>query len=128
MHTGKSLTIKDNNIVDGTEIVQYNYQGLDSQKWILRDSGINGWIISPLNNLELALSVNGTIENGAKLILDQSINSDSQMFYLFNISKEEKAKDNGIYKVAVGKEPTKTIEISEANTSNNSLLDIWDFR
>ena len=43
-HTGKSLTVKDNNLVSGAQIVQYEYQGLDSQKWILRDSGKNGWV------------------------------------------------------------------------------------
>ena len=38
-HSGKSLTVKDNNLGEGTDIVQYDYQALDSQKWIIRDSG-----------------------------------------------------------------------------------------
>ena len=67
MHTGKSLTAKDNRIEEGTQIVQYNYQGLDSQKWILRDSGKNGWVISPLSNPGLSISVEGSIVNGAKI-------------------------------------------------------------
>ena len=43
-HTGKSLTVKDGNLQDGTEIVQSTYEGLDSQKWIIRDSKINGLV------------------------------------------------------------------------------------
>ena len=38
-HSGKSLTVKGNNLAKGTDIVQYDYQGLDSQKWMIRDSG-----------------------------------------------------------------------------------------
>ena len=34
-HTGKSLTAKNYNIKEGTEIVQNDYVGNDSQKWIL---------------------------------------------------------------------------------------------
>ena len=57
MHTGKSLTVKDNDMQEGTEIVQSDYQGLDSQKWQIRDSGKSGWIISPLSNLQLSTIV-----------------------------------------------------------------------
>ena len=68
MHSGKSLTVKDGMIKEGTEIVQYEYQGLDSQKWTLRDSNKNGWIISPLNNPRRAITVNGSIQNSSKLV------------------------------------------------------------
>ena len=30
MHTGKSLTVKDGKIEEGAEIVQYEYEGLES--------------------------------------------------------------------------------------------------
>ena len=68
MHTGKSLTAKENNIKEGTDIVQSDYKGLDGQKWILRDSKKNGWVISLLNNPDLSISVDGKIVNGSKII------------------------------------------------------------
>ena len=71
-HTGKSLTVKDNNIKEGIEIVQRDYKGLDGQKWILRDSKKNGWIISPLSNPSLSLTVQGSISNGDKMILSNT--------------------------------------------------------
>ena len=35
MHTGKSLTAKNNSIKEGTEIVQAGYSGSNGQKWVL---------------------------------------------------------------------------------------------
>ena len=83
MHTGKSLTVKDNKIAEGTEIVQDEYQGLDSQKWILRDSNKNGWIISLQSNPELSITIKGNIKNGAILVLSQTKDNNNQMFYLY---------------------------------------------
>ena len=57
MHTGKSLTVKNNNITDGTEIVQSDYVGSDGQKWILRDTNKNGWVISLYSNSNLSICV-----------------------------------------------------------------------
>ena len=128
MHTGKSLTVKNNNIKEGTEIVQYDYQGLNSQKWILRDSNKNGWIISPLSNPQLAISIEGSIKNGAKLILSKTQYNDNQMFYVFNINSKEKTKENGTYELLVGRDENKGMEISGGNTSNNANLGIWDYR
>ena len=127
MHTGKSLTAKDNRIEEGTQIVQYNYQGLDSQKWILRDSGKNGWVISPLSNPGLSISVEGSIVNGAKMILSKTEDNNNQMFYVYNISTEQRTKQDGVYKIAVGADSNKTIEVAGSDTGNNAKVDIWNY-
>ena len=127
MHTGKSLTVKGNNLKEGAEIVQYNYQGLDSQKWVLRDSGKNGWVISLLSNPNLSISIKGNIANGAKLILSKTQDNNNQMFYMYNISEDERTKDDGIYKIAIGVDPSKTIEVAGSNTGNNAKVDIWNY-
>ena len=128
VHSGKSLTVKDNNIKAGAAIVQNEYQGLDSQKWYLRDSGKNGWIITPLSNPQLAISVEGKIQNGSRLILSKTQDNDNQMFYMFNISAKEKKQENGKYKFLVGADSKKGIEISEGKNSNNINARIWDYR
>ena len=69
MHTGKSLTVKNNSIQEGTEIVQADYSGSNGQKWLLKDTKKNGWTISPLNNPDFALTVQNNIQNGSKIIL-----------------------------------------------------------
>ena len=113
MHTGKSLTVKGNNLTEGTEIVQDEYQGLDSQKWILRDSKKNGWVISLQSNPELSISIDGKIANGSKLVLKKTQDNNNQMFYLFNITKDEQHKANGTYRIAVGTNLEKAMEIKE---------------
>lgn len=128
MHTGKSLTVKDGKIEKETEIVQYDYQGLDSQKWILRDSHINGWVISPLHDLELAITIDKQIQNGSKLVLKNEENNDFQMLYIFNISKEEQKHENGIYKIAIGADSKKMIEIENGLNANDIIADIRTFR
>ena len=127
MHTGKSLTVKDNKIAEGTDIVQAEYQGLDSQKWIFRDTTVNGWVISPQSNPELSLTVEGKISNGSKIVLKKTEDSNNQMFYLFNITGDEQYKENGIYKMAVGKDSSKTIEVAGSSKSNNAKVDIWSY-
>ena len=127
MHTGKSLTVKGNKLTEGTEIVQSEYKGLDSQKWILRDSGKNGWVISLLSNPQLSISVKGSIKNGAILILSKTKDNDSQMFYMYNITTDERTKQDGIYKIAIGKDSSKTIEVAGSSTSNNAKVDIWNY-
>ena len=79
-HSGKSLTVKDNNFAEGTDVVQYDYQGLDSQKWLVRDTGKNGLVISSLTNPALSVTVEGNVENGSKLILSKTDYNDNQLF------------------------------------------------
>ena len=127
MHTGKSLTVKGNNLAEGAEIVQYDYQGLDSQKWILRDTGKNGWVISLLSNPRLSIGVEGNISNGSKMILSETKDNDNQMFWVFNINSDERTHADGIYKIAVGKDSSKTIEVAGSSTANNAKVDIWNY-
>ena len=127
MHTGKSLTVKDNNLSEGTQIIQDDYQGLNSQKWILRDSNKDGWIISLLSNPQLSITVEGNITNGSKMILSKTQDNDNQMFWISNITEESKTQVDGIYKINVGKDPNKAIEIGGGSTYNNATTDIWDF-
>ena len=127
MHTGKSLTAKENNIKEGTEIIQSDYKGLDGQKWILRDSKKNGWIISPLSNPSLSLTVQGSISNGDKMILSNTKDNDNQMYYLFNLNTSERTHDDDIYKIAIGADSNKTIEVAGSSKENNAKVDIWDY-
>ena len=127
MHTGKSLTVKDNNLSEGTQILQEEYQGLDSQKWILRDSNKNGWIISLLSNPQLSISIEGNIINGSKMILSKTEDNDNQMFWISNITEDERTFDNGAYELAIGKEPSKAVEVPGGSKDNGAQLGIWDY-
>ena len=94
MHNGKSLTAKDGKLEEGTEVVQYDYQGLDSQKWILRSNENGGLIISPLNNLDVSISIKGNVANGSELILSNTKYNNNQIFNLDNLSYETRTQEN----------------------------------
>ena len=114
-HTGKSLTVKDGKLQEGTEIIQSTYEGLDSQKWLIRDSGINGLVISLMSNPALSITVEGNIVNGAKMILSNTQDNNNQMFYFFNETEAERTVKDGVYRLAVGSAPSKVIKQPEAN-------------
>ena len=126
-HTGKSLTIKDGKIEEGTQIVQYEYTGSDSQKWVLRDSKKNGWVISPLSNLQLAITISGNVENGSNLILSTITDSTNQMFLMVNVVKGTKIISDGTYNLAIVADPNKSVEVAGSSTENNAKIDIWDY-
>ena len=126
-HTGKSLTVKNGNLSEGTEIVQATYEGLDSQKWIIRDSKINGLVISLKSNPLLAITVEGDIANGSKMILSKTKNSNNQMLYFFSEIESERTVKDGEYRLAVGAASNKTIEIAGSSIEDNAKVDIWDY-
>ena len=126
-HTGKSLTVKDGNLSEGTEIVQSTYDGLDSQKWIIRDSKVNGLVISLKSNPLLSITVEGNIENGSKMILSKTENNNNQMLYFFNETESEKTVKNGVYKLAIGIDSNKALEVAGSNTNDGAKVDIWDY-
>ena len=126
-HTGKSLTVKGNNLQEGTEIVQSEYKGLDSQKWIIRDSKINGLVISLMSNPLLSITIEGNITNGSKMILSRTENNNNQMFYFFNETESERTVKDGVYRLAIGADSNKTMEIAGSNTSDNAEVDIWNY-
>ena len=125
-HTGKSLTAKNGKLEEGTKIVQEDYKGLDTQKWIIRDSKVNGLVISLLANPELSITVEGNIENGSNIILSKNENSDNQMLYFFNKNEQERTVKNGVYSLAVGADSNKVIEVAGSSTANGSRVDIWN--
>ena len=126
-HTGKSLTVKDGNLSEGAEIVQSTYDGLDSQKWIIRDSKVNGLVISLKSNPLLSITVEGNIENGSKMILSKTENNNNQMLYFFNETESEKTVKNGVYKLAIGIDSNKALEVAGSNTNDGAKVDIWDY-
>ena len=126
-HTGKSLTVKNGNLSEGAEIVQTTYEGLDSQKWIIRDSKVNGLVISLKSNPLLSITVEGNIENGSKMILAKTENNNNQMLYFFNETESERTVKDGVYRLAVGADSNKTIEIAGSNTNDDAKVDIWDY-
>ena len=86
-HSGKCLTVKDGQILKNTDIVQEEWRNQDNQKWIVRENKEKSWKISLLSNPEFSISIEGNIENGSKLILDETKIDNNQQFYLEELEK-----------------------------------------
>ena len=81
-HSGKSLTVKNNNIANGTEVVQYDWSNGSNQKWIIRQNEDGSVGIIPLSNYSLTLDIKGPIENGSVLELYNNEKNVKQRFSL----------------------------------------------
>ena len=79
-HSGKYLTVKDSKVQKGTEIVQYDWNNEESQKWIIRDNGNESMSIVSFANNNLSIEIKGNIENGSILILNETRKIDNQEF------------------------------------------------
>ena len=82
VHSGKCLTVKWKNISSGTEVVQYEWNEGDNQKWIIRDNGDGSVGIIPLSDYSLTIDIYGAIENGSKLELYNNERNVKQRFTL----------------------------------------------
>ena len=55
-------------------------------------------------------------------------NSDKQMLYTYIVNQEEKTKENGIYKMLIGKNPFQVVEVSGEGIEENKTIDIYNYR
>lgn len=121
-HTGKSLTAKNGTVQEEAEIVQSTYAGLDTQKWLIKDSGINGLIIASMVNPNLAFTIDGKINNGDKIVLKNLEKNNNQMFYFIKTQKQNKLVKNNLYKILVGANANKSIEVAGSSIENNAKM------
>ena len=97
-HSGKYLTVKNNSIKSGSDIVQYHWNGGDNQKWIIRDNGDGSIGILPLLNPDLTIDILGNIENGSKLEIYNNEKNVKQRFCLLKYF--DKHIEEGTYGVS----------------------------
>ncbi len=81
-HSEKCLTIKNENINSGTEVIQYEWKEGNNQKWIIRDNGDGSIGIVPLSNYSLTLDIYGPIANGSIMKLYYNEKNIKQRFVL----------------------------------------------
>ncbi len=86
-HSGKYLTVRDNQLVSGAEVVQNEWYNGDNQKWMIREKRPKAWVISLVRHPELSITIEGNIQNGSKLILKPTNNVINQTFYMESIAK-----------------------------------------
>ena len=81
-HSGKCLTVKNRNISSGEQVVQYEWNEGNNQKWVIRDNGDGSIGILPLTNQNLTLDIFGDISNGTGIELYNNEKNVKQRFCL----------------------------------------------
>ena len=81
-HSGKCLTVKNRNISSGEQVVQYEWNEGNNQKWVIRDNGDGSIGILPLTNQDLTLDIFGDISNGSGIELYNNEKNVKQRFCL----------------------------------------------
>ena len=81
-HSGKCLTVKNRNISSGEQVVQYEWNEGNNQKWVIRDNGDGSIGILPLTNQNLTLDIFGDIANGTGIELYNNEKNVKQRFCL----------------------------------------------
>ena len=95
VHSGKCLTVKWKDISSGTEVVQYEWNGGDNQKWIIRQNSDGSLGIIPLSDYSLTLDICGPISNGSVMELYYNEENVKQKFSL--IKYFDKHIEEGTY-------------------------------
>ena len=105
---------KENNVVEDTSNDNKKEETNENEEEINEENIINKNEVLDKNNLNNEVITNNTEEY--------------QVPEKKNVEKKNnKTKDNGIYKMAVGKDSSKTIEIKGSSVSNNAEVDIWNY-
>ena len=81
-HSGKSLTVKYDRSSVGSEVMQYDFNWGENQKWVIRDNGNDNISIYPLSSWTYALNVNENIGNGSVLNLNYKTQDETEKFHL----------------------------------------------
>ena len=82
VHSEKCLTVKNRNISSGEQVVQYEWNEGDNQKWVIRDNGDGSIGLLPLTNQDLTLDIFGDISNGSGIELYNNEKNVKQRFCL----------------------------------------------
>ena len=132
MHSNKALTVKQSSLAIQTEIIQEEYTGKDSQKWIIKKLTDGTYlIISKLS--ELALDVEwGNLSNGTHIWQYDINNSDSQKFKFTKIDiiegqyNQELNNKDDTFIISPKDNQNMAIDIYNNSVNNNGNVQIWD--
>ena len=132
LHSNKALTVEQLSLKTQTEIIQEDYIGSDSQKWIIAKLTDETYlIISKLS--ELALDIEwGNISNGTHIWQYDINNSNSQKFKFNKVNivegqdNPELNNQNDTFIISPKDNQNMAIDISNNSIENNANVQIWD--
>ncbi len=126
-HSGKSLNVSNNGMIEGTNVEQYTINNSNAQKWIIKENEDGSYsIISKLNELCMDIT-GGKSENGANIELNKENGNNSQKFIFEKVEKPvcDKIIEDGIYKISTALNSNMFLDITDGSYQNGARLQLW---
>lgn len=126
-HSQKSLDVAGAGMTNGTNICQYQSNGTDAQRWIIKENGDGTYsIVSKLNGLYLDVA-GAMIKDGGNIQVYQGNGSPAQKFKFEKVEKAtcKKLVEDGIYKINTALNANSYLDIAEGSNKNSANLQIW---
>ena len=121
--SGKVLDVYAAGNKNGTNVDQYEWNGSDAQKWIIKDEGGYYSIISKCNGLYLDVYA-GLVTEKNNIQVYRYNGSKSQLFKLkkSNNSNQEKTLEDGIYNIKTSVDVNRYIDIDGFENFGNARI------
>lgn len=126
-NSGKAIDVNGGGTANGTNVQQYNDNGSDAQRWVIKDAGDGYYyIISKCSNKALDID-NGTMDDYRNVQVWQEGQGAHQKWkFIAWGSSTGKTIDEGRYKLATCLDPSKYLDVSGAGTANTTNVQIWE--
>ena len=122
VNSGHFLDVCDNGTSNGTQILQYYYNGNTNQQWKINYEGSGMVSVRPYLNTNTCLDIHrGLNTNGTKTQLWTYEGYDNQTFKIVQKFRNQYV----IYSNCSGF--TKCLRVQDASTSSNKLIQHWDY-
>ncbi|WP_103265947.1 RICIN domain-containing protein [Enteroscipio rubneri] len=121
--SNKCLDVAGANLVSGTNVQQYTYNGTDSQKWSIRANSNGTYTaISKANGLALDIAA-GSMTNGANVQVFESNATNAQQF---NLVKRTNLLGEGLCTIRSMLKPVMALDVVAASTAEGANVQLYE--
>lgn len=126
-NSGKAIDVSGGGTANGTNVQQYNDNGSDAQRWVIKDAGDGYYyIISKCSNKALDID-SGTMDDYRNVQVWQEGQGAHQKWkFLAWGGSTGKTIAEGRYKVAAYLNNTRCLDVDAGGTANSTNVQIWD--
>ena len=126
--SNKALTMnsKNGNVV-GSNVIQQDYENLDTQKWMIRTRGQNSFaILSKDGKYAMELSGSG---DGAKIVMNYPTGQANQKFEFYNrrTLTAKRTIEDGTYKIESIINNKPAFDITDGSQQDGAKIQLWDY-
>ncbi len=127
VYTGKVLAVENNNVKNGTKVIQKIEKGTDDEKWRLNYQGNEEYTISSkINGLNIDVPDYNAV-NGQKLQMHYANNTEAQRFIFSKETTQAKPFENGDYTINSAFSGGKALDITDGSKANGAKIQIWSY-